>query len=151
MAVLKFTMQKHEAVKNIAFDMKEAVSFEGYSAPYILYVIARINSLFKKSKIQNTKSKIVFETLKEAVEKKLLLLLAEYPEVIKKALENYNPSVIAKYCFDLAQAFNEFYNKQSILDVEEELSLARLNLCEVVKQVLTNALGLLTIEVVKEM
>ena len=151
MAVLKFTMQKHEASKNIAFDMKEAVSFEGYSAPYILYVIARINSLFKKSKVQSPKSKVVFGVLKEMEERRLVLLLAEYSEVVAKALENYNPSVIAKYCFDIAQAFNEFYNKQSILDVEEELSLARLNLCEVVKQVLTDALGLLTIEVVEEM
>jgi arginyl-tRNA synthetase len=150
MAALKFTMQKHEAAKNIAFDMKEAVSFEGYSAPYVLYVIARINSLLRRSTVDSRQS-TAFDKLKELEEKKILLLLAEYSEVIKKALENYNPSVIAKYCFDLAQAFNEFYNKQSILDVEEKLSLARLNLCEAVKQVLTSALGLLTIEAVEEM
>jgi arginyl-tRNA synthetase len=80
-----------------------------------------------------------------------LVLLAGYGEVVDKALVDYNPSVVTKYCFDVAQAFNEFYNKQSILDVEEKLSLARLNLCEAVKQVLTSALGLLTIEAVEEM
>jgi arginyl-tRNA synthetase len=110
LAVLKFTMQQHEAAKNITFNIAEAVSFEGYSAPYILYVIARINSLFKKSKTKYQKSKIIFDVLQESEEKKILLLLAEYSEVVKKALENYNPSVIAKYCFDIAQAFNRIDN-----------------------------------------
>jgi arginyl-tRNA synthetase len=151
LAVLKFTMQQHEAAKNITFNIVEAVSFEGYSAPYILYVIARINSLLRKSEVEHQKSEVNFECLKEQEEKKLVLCMAEYGEVIQKALENYNPSVIAKYCFDLAQSFNEFYNKHNILDSDEELSIVRLELCRVVKEVLTDALRLLTIEVVGEM
>lgn len=151
MAVLKFTMQKHEAQKNIVFNMKEAISFEGFSAPYILYVVARINSLVKKFTTNAKTENIKYEFLKEAEEKKILLLLAEYPEIVKKALENYNPSVITKYCFDVAQAFNEFYNKHQILGVEEELEKARIILCIAVKKVLVNALSILTIESVEEM
>ncbi len=78
--------------------------------------------------------------------------MAEYEGVIQKALENYNPSVIAKYSFDLAQAFNEFYNKHDILKADTaELIQARLALAQAVKQTLTNALGILTIETVEEM
>jgi arginyl-tRNA synthetase len=80
------------------------------------------------------------------------LLLAKYQEVVKTALAAYNPSVVTRYCFDLAQAFNDFYNKQSILKAEtEELVAARLQLAKAVKSVLENGLNLLTINVVEEM
>ncbi|MBU2542797.1 arginine--tRNA ligase, partial [Patescibacteria group bacterium] len=152
MAVLKFTMQKHESNKNITFDIKEAMSFDGYSAPYILYAVARINSLLRKAHITYHISHINCDLIKEIEEKKLLLLLGEYGEVVKKAQENYNPSTIARYCFDLAQAFNDFYNKHSILNTEdEEIKKARLALSEAVRKVLVDALGLLTIEMVDEM
>jgi len=71
---------------------------------------------------------------------------------VEKALENYNPAVITKYCFDLSQAFNDFYNKHSVLNAEnEELVSARLFLCEKAGLVLTDALSLLTIDTVFEM
>ncbi|MFZ2190177.1 MAG: arginine--tRNA ligase [Candidatus Magasanikiibacteriota bacterium] len=150
MAVLKFTMQKHEAAKTITFDMQEAVSFEGFSAPYILYVVARINSLLKKAKTTKNE-KINYTLLNTPEEKKLMLLIGEYGDVVIKALKNYNPSVITKYCFDLAQAFNDFYNKQIILGDDKALAVARLGLCLAVKKVLQDALALLTIGTVDEM
>jgi arginyl-tRNA synthetase len=149
-ASLKFTLQKHEASKNIVFDLKDATSFEGYTGPYILYVLARINSLLRKAGERNETTN--FALLKETEEKNILLLLAEYEGIIQKALENYNPSVIAKYSFDVAQAFNEFYNKHEILKAEnKELVDLRLFLCEAVKIVVTNSLSLLTIQTVDEM
>lgn len=152
MAILKFTLQKHEANKVVTFDLKEATSFEGFSAPYLLYVVARINSLVRKSSICNLQSKINFDLIKELEEKKLLLFLGEYGDVVKKAWENKNPSVITKYCFDLAQAFNDFYNKHSVLSAESgDLIKARIALCGAVRRVLVDALGLLTIETVDEM
>ncbi len=151
-AVLKFTMQKHESNKIITFDMKEAMSFEGYSAPYILYAVARINSLLRKEKGIRNKEKVDTNLLVQLEEKKLLLLMGEYSEVVEKALENYNPSTIARYCFELAQAFNDFYNKHSILSAEDQdLVNVRLTLSGAVGQVLTSSLKLLTIEVVEEM
>jgi arginyl-tRNA synthetase len=116
-----------------------------------LYVIARINSLIKKSQIEDDKLKVDYELFQEREEKRILLLLADYPEIIAKALENYNPSVITKYCFDVAQAFNEFYNKHQILNVKNNIMMARFAICKVVKNVLINALGLLTIYAVDEM
>ena len=150
MAALKFDMQKHEAIKNITFDIKEATSFDGFSGPYALYAVARINSILRKGK--GEKGKVRFELLSAIEEKKLVLLLAQFEEMIGRARHDYNPSVVARYCFDLAQAFNEFYNKHSILSAENtDLVATRLALARAVKQVLVNALHLLTIETIEEM
>ncbi len=150
MAALKFDMQKHEAAKNITFDVKEATSFEGFSGPYVLYAIARINSILKQAK--KIKAKIDYNLLDKPEEKHLVLFLAKYEEVVKQALLNYNPSEITRYSFDLAQAFNDFYNKHSILKAEsEDLVATRLQLASAAKNVLESSLGLLTIGTVEEM
>lgn len=152
LAALKFDMQKHEAAKNIVFDTKEAASFEGFTGPYVLYSIARINSIARKLGVKNSKSKIEYTLLDKQEEKQLILLLAKYSEVLERALQEYNPSVITRYAFDVAQAFNDFYNKHSIAKAEsKELVQARLGLALAVKTVLENALALLTIGTVEEM
>ncbi|KKR35387.1 MAG: hypothetical protein UT67_C0002G0011 [Candidatus Magasanikbacteria bacterium GW2011_GWA2_40_10] len=152
MASLKFDILKHEAAKNITFDIKEATAFDGFTGPYILYVIARINSILQKSKIKNQKSKIRFELLDKPEEKQLVLFLARYEDVVSEALREYNPSAITRYCFDLAQQFNNFYNKYSVLNAESrDLISVRLQLSEAVKSILENALNLLTIGIVEEM
>lgn len=150
LATLKFTISKHEAEKVIVFDLKEATSFEGFTAPYILYAVARINSIHKKAQISG--GKINFGALKTPGEKKLLLLLSQYGEIVTKALVNYNPSVIAKYCFDVAQGFNEFYNTHQVINPDDAIvSAARLKLCASARMIMTDALRILTIETVEEM
>lgn len=152
MAVIKFSMQQHEAAKTITFDAQEAVSFEGFSAPYILYSIARIASLFKKAPPAVHNAPVDYALLTEPVEKKLVMQLARFPGVVEKALDAYNPSVITTYCFELAQAFNDLYAQQAILTASEEaLAAARLTLAGSVKTVLENALSVLTISPVEEM
>lgn len=150
MAAIKFEFLKHEAAKNIVFDSKAATSFDGFTGPYVLYTVARINSLLKKSPFSLLKTKN-FSLLKTDEEKRLSLFLEQYGSVVEKALENYNPSVIVKYCFDLAQAFNDFYTKHSVLSNDKDLVLARLALSELVQKVLIDALKLLSIETVEEM
>lgn len=147
---LKFDFLKHEAEKVIIYDEKSALSFDGFTGPYVLYVVARINSLISKS--GNLKKKIDFDILKEPEEKQLLLIMCQYEDIVKKALQNYNPSVITKYCFDLAKQYNDFYTKHSVLSAgNDEIVGARVALSTSVKQVLENALGLLTIDTVEEM
>ncbi|MBI5729480.1 MAG: arginine--tRNA ligase [Candidatus Magasanikbacteria bacterium] len=152
-AALKFDFQKHESAKMIAFDVKEATSFEGFSGPYVLYVVARINSLLGKAvRKPGPRAKINYGVLVQPEEKQLALILGEFSQMMRKALGDYNPSVVARYAFDVAQAFNDFYNKQSILNAGDgKLVLARLSLCQAVRQVLQNTLHLLTIETVEEM
>ena len=152
LAAIKFSILKHPIDKVIVFNKDEALSFEGFTGPYVLYVVARINSLLKKAKGERQKVKDSFELLTKPEEKQLVLWLAKYEEVVRKALAEYNPSVITRYCFDLAQAFNNFYNNCPILKAEnKQVVLARLALAVSVKQVLENALGLLSIDTVEEM
>lgn len=151
LSVLKFSMQQHEAAKNITFDLEQATNFEGYSAPYVLYVVARINSLFKKAGHGRGLMVVDYDLLIEKEEKQLLLVLADFPTVLQKALNHHNPAVISKYSFDLAKTFNDWYANQLIVDVEAELQSARLALASAAQTVLTAALGLLTITTVDEM
>ena len=152
LAVLKFDLQKHEAQKNITFDIEEATSFSGYSAPYILYVVARINSLIEKSDVSLEKYTKDLSLLEEQEEKQLILKMAELKNVLKESLQDYNTSQIARYCFDLSQLFNDFYNKHQILNLEDERQIkAKLSLCLAVKQTLDNALNILTIDSLEEM
>jgi arginyl-tRNA synthetase len=151
-AALKFDMQKHEAVKNIVFDLKEATSFEGFSGPYILYTIARINSLVAKAKKEKISAGKEFGVLVAPEEKALVLMMGEIETVVEKALESYNPSAIARYVFELAQAYNNFYSKNKVVGAKTaELASARLALSVAVQQVLKNMLSILTIEAVEEM
>ena len=151
LAALKFDMQKHEAAKNIIFDAKEATSFEGFSGLYALYAVARINSIMRQAK-NITRSRVDYGVLVSPEEKQLVLLLAKYTEIVSQALSEYNPSVITRYSFDLAQAFNNFYNKHSVLKAEtDEIVAARIRLASAVKTVLENSLKLLTIDTVEEM
>lgn len=148
LSALKFDMLKHATDRVVVFDKKMALSFDGFTGPYVLYAVARINSILKKAKIK----KGDFALLVQPEEKRLLLSLAKYGEVAQDALKNYNPSAITRYCFDLAQQFNDFYNKHSVLNAENKgLIGARLQLSAAVKNVLKNALGLLTIDTVEEM
>lgn len=150
LAAIKFDFLKHEANKTIIFDAAMATKFEGFTGPYILYMIARINSILRKAKMKKTAPN--FSLLKEAEEKQLILLLGEYGEVIKKAFDNYNPSVLTKYSFDVAQSFSNFYAKHSVLNNEnQELIKVRLVLCDATKQVLENCLAMLSIEPVDVM
>ncbi len=152
LAVLKYNMQKHEAAKNIVFNLDEAVSFEGMSAPYILYSVARINSIFRKAQSETSSlENSNLDLLSAPTEKRLALMLSSFPDILEKAFLAYNPSVVAKYCFDLAQAFNDWYAQCPILGSEKALSKARLTLAGAVRTVLVTALDVLTIETVAEM
>jgi len=150
MAAIKFDFLKHEAAKTIVFDEDGATKFEGFTGPYVLYMVARINSLLRKAKVSFKKSDL--SLLVTVEEKELVMLLGSYGEIVKKAFENYNPSVLTKYAFDTAAAFSNFYAKQSVLNADnKELVKARLLLSSVTKQVLENCLAVLSIDTIEEM
>jgi len=151
LGALKFDFLKHEAQKSIVFDPHKAISFDGFTGPYVLYTVARINSLLTKGK-KCPISKADYSFLKNNEERNLIRCLSEFGAVMEKAFKNYNPSVVAKYCFDTAKAFNDFYTKISILKTDDEkIRCARLSLCLAVKIILQNALNILSIDTVEEM
>jgi arginyl-tRNA synthetase len=151
MGAMKFEMLKVGSDNIITFDINKALSFEGYTAAYLQYTYARIQSIFKKAKIKNKKPKINVKNLSEEKEGGLILKMAKYPEAVEKAGENYDSAEIAKYLFELAQMINDYYHAVPVLKAEEEIKKARLVLLSAACQVLENGLGFLGIEVLEEM
>lgn len=149
-AAVKYSMLKTGISNDIIFDVNEAVSLTGNSGPYLLYIVTRINSILKKIKVK--KQKLKFTEFKiESVEKVLLLNLSKFDEIIKGAAGHKDPSLVAKYLFELAQTFNNFYQACPVLQAETGIKDFRLQLIVRVKEVMEEGLSLLGIETVEEM
>lgn len=155
-AAVKYSILRNHVSADTLFDMKESVSLSGDSGPYLLYIVARINSIIRKSKIINyklqTKFKLQIPKKIVSTERQLLLALTRLPEITAEAAEGYDPSRIAHYLFDLAQNFNAFYHDCPVLQAEDtEVGAFRLQLISVVAAVMTKGLFLLGIKTVEEM
>src|SRR3989344_1342923 len=131
---------------DMIFDIDRFISFEGDTGPYLLYSYARANSILNKSKIKTEKLNIIQVNEQE---KKLIVALGKFPEVVNQAHEQLAPNLIANYSYNLAQTFNEFYHSCPVLGSAEEKF--RLCLVGCFIQALGNALKLLGIPVLKEM
>lgn len=158
LAAVKYAMLRLNIGVDMAFDIEESISLSGDSGPYLLYIGARINSILEKSKAQNSKSKISSkfkaENFKGEIhqsEKTLLLKLMKFEEACFDAAEELNPSIIAKYLFDLAQTFNGFYQECPILAAEENVRAFRLMLIKKIREAMEQGLNLLGIEMVDRM
>lgn len=150
-AAMKFEMIKVSSDKVIVFDMDEALKFDGYTSSYLQYAIARLNSLFKKAAVDEVVGTIAYDLLVAPKEFGLAWKLAQYGEAVSKAGRQYDPSIIARYLFGLAQAFNDYYHDTNILKAEFSVRKARLNLVKAVRQVLLNGFDLLGLMAVNEM
>jgi len=149
-ASIKYSMLKQGEQKDIIFDIKEALNFEGNSGPYIQYSYARASSILKKAKNKDRDiSDDVFEKLEDK-ETELIKKMSEFSEVVQRAYENLNPSDVANYSYQLAQIFNEFYHSCPVIGSEEREG-CRISLVESFRQILKNSLYLLGIDVLEEM
>ena len=149
MGALKYFILKVDAKKNMTFDPRESVDFNGNTGPFIQYTYARIRSVTRKGeKIQ----KLAGNTPLLDKEASLIRMLYDYPEVIREASDSRNPSLVANFLYELAKEFNQFYHDHSILSAEkEELVKLRLLLVEVIGQVIESGMELLGIEVPERM
>jgi arginyl-tRNA synthetase len=149
MGALKYFLLKVEPKKRLLFDPKESIDFQGNTGPFIQYTHARIKSVLSKA-AQKTDYKLP-ESLKES-ELELIQLMMKYPETLSAAADTHNPAAIANYAYDLAKAYNKFYQTESILKVEEEdLKQFRLKLSNLTATTLKKAMALLGIEVPERM
>ncbi|TAL50186.1 arginine--tRNA ligase [Patescibacteria group bacterium] len=148
-AAMRFGMLKQDTGKKIVFNLKEAVSFEGFTGPYLLYTYARIQSLLKKA--GRKKPKQTAGTLTHPTEHQLILLLAKYPEIVFDTAQKLEPAMLCQYLFDLAKTFAEFYANVPVLAREGVERSERLGLVKAVGDVLAQGLDLLGIETVDEM
>ncbi|MCX6781957.1 MAG: arginine--tRNA ligase [Candidatus Magasanikbacteria bacterium] len=152
LSAIKFGMLKHPIDKVIEFEVKEAMSFDGYTGPYVLYTIARINSIMKKFGKKVPVAEKYLSGLVKGEEKNLIMKIGQFNQVIKSAADGFDPSALARYSFDLAKIFNDFYGKCGILNADDAgQKTARLILCDRVRETLGKAAELLNIGTVEEM
>lgn len=147
LAAIKYFLLKVDIRKNMIFNPKESISFEGDTGPYLLYSYARASSIIRKSESKMKKFEV--PDLEE-IELKLVRKLAQFPYEVAAAYKNVNPAIIANYSHELCQAFNEFYHSCKVIGSEEKETF-RLTLVESFRQVLKNSLGLLGITTIEEM
>lgn len=148
-ACVKFVMLRQDPEKVLTFDMTEAMSVDGYTAPYILYTAARISTLLNKAEIAAEQRA---QVLTHPLELSLIRALAKFPDVVQLAGASGRVSVTAQYAFELSQVFAGYYEAVRILDdTDTDRIAARLGLLEAVRQTLTNAMSTLGIGVLKEM
>lgn len=147
---LKFFMLKNDSSKDMTYDPKESVSFEGETGPYVQYAYARINSIFDKGGIDKISTKVDY-SLYDKDEKQIIKKLGSYPDTILDAMRNFKPSLVARYSLDLSQMFNEYYHSHQILKESEDIKNARLLLLDSIRIVIKNGLELLGIDVVERM
>ena len=149
MGALKFYILRVDPKKRMVFNPEESIDFHGFTGPFIQYTHARIKSILRKEKASGFKLQ-ERDLLK--LEKELLLLLEQYPTVVKEAANEYNPSVIAMYVYNVAKTYNSFYTELSVLNAEtQEKKNLRLQLCELTANIIANGMGLLGIRVPERM
>ena len=151
LGALKYFILKVDARKNMTFNPKESIDFNGNTGPFIQYTYARIQSILRKA--QDIQLTIDNEQLTiNEKEMELIQKLAEFPTVVKDAGVTYTPSVIANYVYDLVKEFNQFYHDYSILREENEaVKRFRLVLSANVAKIIRLGMGLLGIEVPERM
>lgn len=151
LGALKYFLLKVEPRKNMLFDPKESIDFNGNTGPFIQYTYARIQSIMRKAEgMDFHATQQVAELLPKEVE--LVKRLNEFGEVVKQAGAELNPSLIASYAYDLGKQFNQFYHDHSILnEPDEAIRHQRLLLSYLTSEVLKNAVGLLGIEMPERM
>ena len=148
---LRYEMIKQDLDKIITFDLTKSLSLEGDTAPYIQYTHARASRILEKSGRTPTID-VDFTLLKEKSELELIKTVGLFNLQVRDATNNLSPKVIARYCHDLAVAFNSFYEKSKVLDLGNvELENSRICLVNSFKIVLEKALDLLGIKAPERM
>ncbi len=135
-----FYYLSNNRMRDINFVMEEALSFDGNTGPYAQYTYARTCSILEKA---GNVGKMTDAPLSE-LEFDLAKTLAIFPERVKSAIDDYEPSIVARYILDLCASFNRFYHDCKILNCEDEaLKSSRIALCAATGRVLKTALGLI--------
>ena len=145
---VKFYDLKTDRRNGYDFDLEAMVSFEGETGPYVQYAYARIQSILRKANF--TPSADATYSLSDSESWEIIKLLQDFSRVVKRAAENYDPSLIAKYAINLAQAFNKYYAHTRILDESPERD-SRLALSYSTAVVLKEALRLLGVDAPEKM
>ncbi|MET3196367.1 arginine--tRNA ligase [Bacillus sp. OAE603] len=138
---------KNDRMNNFEFSLEQMLKFEGETGPYVQYSIVRTNSILEKANITDFQNQ---EGLHDEYSWEIIKNIQAFPDKVRRSFEQNEPSVIAKYTIDLAQAFNKYYGNTHILTEDDQL-VSRLALIKAVSIVLEEGLRLLGIRAPKEM
>ena len=154
MGALKYFILKVDARKNMLFNPEESIDFNGNTGPFIQYTYARIRSVMRKAEADGLQIPAALPANAPLNEKEINLIqkLNDYGAAVAQAGQDYSPSGIANYCYELTKEFNQFYHDYSILNAEsQEEKITRLVLADNVGKVIKNGMALLGIEVPERM
>lgn len=139
LGAIKYSMLSRDNTKVVTFDWEVAMDFNGQAAPYIQYAYVRAGSILRKAGIDLPESLPFTDELASA-EIELVELISRLPGEIQRAAREYRPLYIANLAYELAKAFNDFYNQCHVLKAEDTLRLQRLRLVAAARQAIGNAL-----------
>ncbi len=152
LGALKYFLLKVDPRKNMTFNPKESIDFNGNTGPFIQYTYARIRSVLRKAADAGYKPEGYDTVVPNDKEISLIQHLADYPSVVAEAGRSYSPALIANYVYDLVKEYNQFYHDYSILnETDDAVRSMRLALSAEVAEVVKSGMGLLGIEVPERM
>jgi arginyl-tRNA synthetase len=155
LGALKYFILKVDPKKNMLFDPKESIDFNGNTGPFIQYTYARIRSLLTRAAgtgIRTNYDNISLSSPLLPLEKETIKRLYLFPETVLQAGEELSPAIIANYVFDLAKGYNQFYQDMQVLkETDQDKVILRLCITEFTGNVLRKAMQLLGIEVPERM
>jgi arginyl-tRNA synthetase len=149
LSALNYYLLQVSPTKDMVFDSKKSISFNGNTGPYLQYMGARISSMVRKFDEQKADfAGIDFDSkyLTEEEERELIKSIALYPEIVEKAGKDFDPSVICSFLYDLTKLFSKWYHDTKILKADDKsIVVARMGLASMVLQVIKNAFPLVGI------
>ncbi|MDE5942020.1 MAG: arginine--tRNA ligase, partial [Muribaculaceae bacterium] len=152
LGALKYFLLKVDPRKNMLFNPKESIDFNGNTGPFIQYTYARIRSVLRKAAEEGIAKADYSAVIPNEKEIALIQTLADFPATVDEAGRGYSPAVIANYVYELVKQYNQFYHDYSILKEEDKaVQSLRLALCEQTARVVKTGMGLLGIKVPERM
>jgi arginyl-tRNA synthetase len=155
LGALNYYLLQVDPTKDMTFDPVKSISFNGNTGPYLQYMGARISSMLRKfEEVKKDYEGVEFDAslLTSQEERELVKMIANFPEVVKKAGLNYNPAIICSNLYDISKMFSKWYHDNKILMAEDKkLVVARINLSKMVLQVIKNSFKLVGISYLETM
>ncbi|MBE0649101.1 MAG: arginine--tRNA ligase [Bacteroidales bacterium] len=152
LGALKYFILKVDPKKNMLFDPKESIDFNGNTGPFIQYTYARIQSLLRKAADAGSSSFVPRPSSLVTQEREVIKLLYQYPSIVRQAGDELSPALIANYIYDLAKEYNQFYQEVPVLREEDPAVVSfRLELSSITGDVIRKGMKLLGINVPERM
>ncbi len=151
LGALKYFILKVDPKKQMLFNPKESVDFNGNTGPFIQYTHARIQSILRKAQDDYTQN-LAYPNQLDPKEKELVKLILQFPDIIQQAAKQYSPAILANYLYDVVKEYNSFYQTIAILGEDNPQNRVwRIQLSATTAKVIKNATQLLGIEVPNRM